>query len=357
LRKSRRVTFARLRSWSRAPRVRLEDARRNRRVATAEERFLVVRHWSNPDFYDFMLEWFEANIPSLRARFELHLLPDRIPDASRYVLHIPWLQDPVEAWSPRTYERAVRLARRCHDRGIPTINRVDRLGNAQKSVAARLMADVGVRTPRMEPIRDREQFVETFLGLGLPLFVREDRGHGGPICRADEPHQVKAIPLHRFSRPVAVELIDARDPRDGLYRKYRYLAAGNAGVSHHLHVSERWVTRGNHGVYSEALVEEEKAFTSAPNPHHEQLQRARSALGLDVVALDYGYDRAGQMVVWEANPFPWLKFPVRHRSYRREPYERALAALGKLYLTRAGLPVPCEIRKWLAFDPLAGADA
>jgi len=68
----------------------------------------------------------------------------------------------------------------------------------------------------MALIRDHEEFRETLLGMSLPLFVREDWGHGGMICRADKHDQVRSMPLEQFARPVAIELVDVRDRRDGL---------------------------------------------------------------------------------------------------------------------------------------------
>jgi hypothetical protein len=350
LRHALRARVERGRQLARSPRVRLADRRQNRRLATADERFLALRHWSNPGAFDPLLAWLAEHAPEVRARFELHLLPWRTPDWSRARLHLPWLQDPVQAWSARAYARALELGAECAARGIPVINPVERLANAEKSEGARRMRVAGLRTPRMEPIRDAAEFAETGLGLPLPLFVREDAGHGGPLLRADTPEQLRRLPVGMFSRPVAVELIDVRDPRDGLHRKHRYLAAGEVGVALALHASQRWVTRGTRPVFSPDLVQEELAYTGAPDPHHADFQRARAALELDVVAFDYGYDRDGRMVVWEANPFPWIDRPGGRRAYREPAYARAFAAIARLYLTRAGLPVPARIEAALARD-------
>lgn len=350
LRQSLRGGVERARRLGRSPWVRIDDRRRNRRLATAAERFLALRHWTNPGCFDPLLAWLERTAPEVRARFELHLLPWRAPDWSRARLHLPWLQDPVQAWSPRAYARALELDAECVARGIPVINPVGRLANAEKSTGARRMLGAGLRTPRMEPIADPAAFAATGLGLPLPLFVREDAGHGGLMLRADTPEQLRRLPLHVFSRPVAVELVDVRDPRDGLYRKHRYLAAGDAGVALALHASTRWVTRGTRPVFSPERVEEELAYTRAADPHHAAFQRAREALGLDLVAFDYGYDREGRMVVWEANPFPWIDWPRGRRAYRERAYARAFAAIARLYLTRAGLAVPAAIEDALTLD-------
>jgi hypothetical protein len=192
------------------------------------------------------------------------------------------------------------------------------------------------------------RFRETRLGLSLPLIVREDWGHGGRICRADTLREVRELKPERFSRPVAVEFIDVRSPRDGLYRKYRYIAAGEVGVSHSMHVCRDWRAMGTGAEYGNELRDEELHYTSNPDSNHEQLQRAREALGLDFVAFDYSYDPQGRLVVWEANPYPHLHFPRARRIYRLPAIENTLAAMVRLYLDRGGLPTPHEIEQLLA---------
>jgi len=338
----RRLYFV-ARDTLRYARTSLRDARSNRRFSSRDRRFLVVRHLHNPAHYQIVLDWVEQKVPALRPLFELRLLPCPVRDWSRYALHIPWFPDPVQNWSQKAYEQANRLAAECDARGTPVINRVDRLTNAGKSTAARLIAQVGLRTPRMVPIENAEEFRETRLGLNLPLIVREDWGHGRLMIRVNEPGEVARVPLERFARPIAVEFIDVRSRGDGLCRKYRYLAAGQTGIPLHLHISREWVTRGNVCEYNPALRDEEIAYISGRDPHHDLLQRARQALGLDFIAFDYGYDHEGRAVIWEVNPYPYLHFPGAHYAHRRPALERALGTMVSLYLDRAALPVPAEL--------------
>lgn len=327
------------------------DARRNRRFVAGTERFLIVRHAGNkPHFYDVLLKWLEANHPAVRARFELRQLNCTVRDWKPYVLHVPWLQDPVQAWSPRAYAQANRLAAECDARAVSIINRVDQLANAGKVEGAKRIASVGIRTAKMVRITDPSFFRETACGLEFPLFVRDDWRHGGPIHRADSLLEVKRMPLRQFRRPVATEIIDVRDPRDGLYRKYRYVAAGERGFPVSMHPCRSWYAKGSHTVFNELLRDEELAFITQPDPNHERLQAARRALGLDFIAFDYSYDRAGKLVVWEANPYPHLRFGSIHRQYRWPAVARVLAAMTWLYLSRAGLAVPSELDELLRFD-------
>ncbi len=113
----------------------------------------------------------------MAPRFEVRELPLRVKDWSRYCLHVAWLQDPVQRWSLKTYERALQLADQCEQQGVRVINRVDLLLNATKSRGTKLMSEAGVRVPRMALVHDSREFEKTLLGLNLPLFIREDWGH------------------------------------------------------------------------------------------------------------------------------------------------------------------------------------
>jgi hypothetical protein len=335
------------------------DAQLNRRWATADERFLVVRHAGDrPHFYDVLLNWLETHYPRVRARFELQQITCHIRDWKPYVLHVPWLQDPVQAWSPTAYKQANRLATACRARAIPIVNPVDRLTNAGKEAGARTIGAMGIRTARIMRITDRREFRETRYGFDLPLIVREDWRHGGFVCRADTPAEFRRIPLWKFKRPIVMEFIDVRDPHDGLCRKYRYVAAGDWGVPQSMHPCKSWFAKGSYTEFNDRLRDEEVAFISRPDPSHERLQAARRALGLDFLAFDYSYDRDGQLVVWEANPYPLIHFGSHHRQHRWPAVRRVLAAMARLYLERAGLDVPPGLAEELEFcaSP-AGAQA
>jgi hypothetical protein len=314
-------------------------------------RVLIVRHRKyQRRFFDVILKWVATNVPELAPLFDVRDLPIRVHDWSSYALHVPWLQDPVQEWSPETYAQANQLAAECDARGIPVLNRVDRLLNATKSLGAELMRSVGIATPKMAPITVPCEFEQSLLGLSLPLFIREDWGHSRHVVRVDAFSEVPRVPWSTFQRPVAIEIVDVRNPRDGLHRKYRYVAAGEVGVSHHVQTSAEWITRGENRVITPESREEELHYITQPDPHHEVFQRARRALGLDLVAFDYGYTPDGRMIVWEANPFPTIVFGTRRLVYRNSAIHRTLLAIVRLYLVAAGMPIPAIIDDGLARD-------
>ncbi|MDX2223186.1 MAG: hypothetical protein SFV21_10580, partial [Rhodospirillaceae bacterium] len=224
---------------------------------------LILRHASyQTGFYDVVLNWMRRFTPEIvsSVRVSLYPLPDQLdaqradwpPDLTGVRVVVPWLQDPVQAWSPRTYAIARDFARHCDKLGLVTLNRVEHLTNAAKSVAPGLIAAAGLRVPRTVAITDPAAFRRDFGGLAPPLLVREDWGHGKGFAVADTAAEARAIPLERFARPVACERIDARNAADGLFHKYRYFAAGAVGVSQHLQVSADWITRGSNRVLTDA---------------------------------------------------------------------------------------------------------
>lgn len=324
--------------------------------ARRQPRFLIVRHRKyHRTFFDVIVRWVATNFPDLAPLFDVRELPVRITDWSPYCLHAAWLQDPVQQWSAETYHQALELAVECDRRGIPMINRVDHLLNATKSRGARLMSEAGAVTPRMAPIVDRSEFEATQCGLQAPLFVREDWGHSRNLFRVDAPDDARRVPWSTFERPLAVEIVNVSSPDDGLHRKHRYVAAGDVGVSHHLQISAEWVTRGENRVITPATRAEELNYISRPDPNHELLQRAREALQLDLVAFDYGYAPDGSMIVWEANPFPSFKFASQRLTYRNPAMHRTMAAILRMYLAAANLPIPAKLEDALALD-LAGLE-
>jgi hypothetical protein len=328
---------------------RLSDSLINRRRATADKRILIVRHsGKQPYRFGYFLDWIQQEFPAIRARLELRLLPCRIRDFSPYVLHVPWLQDPVAEWTPRGYRQAMELAAQCEARGIPVLNPVDRTAHSIKSECTQRIARAGVRTPRIVPIGDVKGFRESLGGLEFPLLIREDRGHGLPAYLVESLADLDRVPIGRFAHPIASEYIDVRSS-DGLYRKYRYLAAGSGGVTRHLMIGSHWEVRPDNRVRTDSMRAEELAYLEAPEPNYAALERARQALEFAVAAFDYSYDRQGRLVVWEANPYPDLSYPKHPTQRYTFPYvQRSYAAIVRLYLEMAGLPVPRKLDEMLA---------
>jgi hypothetical protein len=308
-------------------------------------RILVVRHaGKHPYLQHYYLNWLAREFPKLRSLFELRLLPCNVRDWSRYRLYIPWFQDPAVDWmAPATYARALALEAECASRRIPVVNSLTQTTNCVRSTAFVRLAATGIRTPRVVPISDPRQFRSDLCGLELPLIVREDCGHGKGVVRVERPSDLEKISFDRMRKPIAIEWIDT-SAADGLFRKCRFVVAGNVGVRRHLIVSRHWEVRAARRVASEATRQEELDYLQAPASEHELLDRARRLLDLQWAAFDYSFDAQGEPIIWETNSYPNLSFPMGREFRYTHPYvDRSLAAMTHLYLTTAGLPVPEEV--------------
>ena len=318
------------------------DAFHNALHCRGDKRILITRHAAKatPSYRDFFA-WIRGNVPELFERIEFHRLPCRIRDWSRYSLHVSWAGDTFLNWDRRGYASAATLEAECRARGIPVINPVTNLANAQKSACARKLTAVGIRTPQMRLIQNLDEFRETAGGLPFPLLIREDRGHGKPSIFVPSPQELRSVDLSGYEHPIAAEFIETRDPRDGLYHKYRYVAIGPAGQPRHINVNDQWEVRPERRIMNDDLRREELEYLAGPDPNQAVFQRARRALGLDVVGFDYSYDLSGRVVVWEANPFPDLNLPklpvAMHIAPKVKANYRLLAAY---YVHLANLPVP-----------------
>lgn len=321
------------------------DRVRNERWCRGDGRILVLRHpFKEPDFHETFLAWLERNFPDVRRHFELALLPAADVDLAGVRLLVPWLQDPVEAWSPPSLQDAARLAGRCIARGIPVVNHPARLSNAGKRSAARRLAAAGIRTPRMVEI-DRSRPEAARAALPGRILLREDWRHGAPSVVVEPGSPIYPAAVDGYARPIAVEFVDTRGP-DGIIRKRRCLVAGAHGIAVHLLASMEWEVRGGNKLATPEILAEEAAHVTRPDRLVAAFRTALAALELDFAAFDYSLMPDGRPIVWEANAFPTVRFgpPEPQLAYRDAPVHRSLAAMAGLYLDRAGLPVPDTIQ-------------
>ena len=302
------------------------------------KRILVVRQSDHQSTYnDYFLYWVSQNFPEAANLFEVHYLPScKITNWDRYALFLPWLQDPLKERFPHIYQEAKQLETECLSHNIPIINPIDTHSSSIKSVAAKIIRDVGIRTAETIRITDVEEFKKTLGGLSTPLLIREDWVHGSESYLIQNTSDLDSVPFDQFKDPIAVEFIDTKD-EEGLYRKYRYFAIGDMGIPGPLMLSHGWEVRNNQRVLAEKQKAEEIAYFSGEDPNHEQLQLARKALGFDYMAFDYSYDAEGNMVVWEPNPFAviWSS----RQPYQMPSIDRIYTALLKFYLERANISI------------------
>ena len=316
---------------------------------------LLVRHPTfMPFFYNGFLHWLVRNFPDCRRHFRLAYLPCALPASPRPRLIVPWIQDPIESWSPEAYRQTVALTAAAAAAGIGVINRPEHLTNIKKSATAAILAPLGIRTPRTLRLSGRHALQQALDSFPRPFFIRNDESHSGRLRLIQAGDAIGFEELAEFATPVAIEFINTQSP-DGLYRKFRYQAAGEFGVGVHQVTSRFWEVRDRMKQRDDAAYREEAAYLALPDPHHAILQRARAAMQLDFVAFDYAYDRDGRLTVWEANGYPSLFFspPEPGLKFRDAPMHRIFAAMLGLYLDRAGLKVPEPVDLLRQYTPIS----
>lgn len=231
--------------------------------------------------------------------------------------------------------------------GAPVLNApaaVLRTGRADN--AERLAGLEGVRTPatRRLPRADLDREAALALGFSFPFLVRVPGFHTGQHFRmvASEADLEEA----RASLPGRdlwlIEHLDARGT-DGLARKFRVMAVGGRLFPAHLAVSRQWKVHyfTSDMAGAPALRSEEEAFLrDMPAVLGDRAMRAlegiRDTLGLDYAGIDFGLDREGRVLLFEANAAMSI-FPPEaeeHWAYRREPIARILEAARRLPASR-----------------------
>jgi len=325
-------------------------------LAPPKPRILVLRHRNqDPAFYDQFLLWLVHEYPEQAPHFYVHDLPDPVPDHPSYRLLVPWMQDPIQDWSPIVFSQVSRLSELLRERDIPTINRVENQTNTTKFQGSEIIRSASLRTPKMCLIDDPEAF-RAAPTLEFPFLIREDRGHRGPMIRVESEADVQSVDFSEIAHPVAVEWVDVQNT-DGLFRKYRFFVAGRFGVSHHMVVSQSWVTHGDNRFISDASREEELSYLRADDPFRDRFFAAAEALGLDLLAFDYGFDALGEPVVWEANPYPSVRFGVTDTVYRNAARHRTFRCMLAMYLDKAGLELPDGLERSLDYPMAAEEEA
>ncbi|MHC4550140.1 MAG: ATP-grasp domain-containing protein [Planctomycetota bacterium] len=270
----------------------VRGAARNLRALVRQPRILAVRREHERPYKDFLL-WLRANDREFLARFDFRCVGERIWNLRRYRLVLNWLQDPVRDVDPEAYAWLQELEAQADALGIPIVNRSDAQSRSRKSVQSRLLREAGFDTP---PVGPPDAF-------DFPLVLRSDVEHTGRVHRFDTPAELKAFDTAQLCDPVASPFVETRCA-DGWYRKYRYFLVGDRGSPRHLQISRDWLVRMDQRDLRRAHVEEELAYMAGEEPHHDLLNRARGALGLDFVCFDFSPRPAGGIVIWEANPFP-----------------------------------------------------
>lgn len=258
------------------------------------------------------------------------------PNPAQYSCVLNLVTDPDQ--HPQTLERLRRLLRGHRGRVINPPELV--LRTTRDKVAKRLAGIAGLRVPKVIRQHNPKPGVASAAadraGLGFPLIVRRAGTHTGEIIGVVEgPDELDAacVGPDQF---ILIEYVDFASP-DGLYRKYRMWSFGGTAIFRHMIVSDGWNVhvkqREGFMANRPALIEEETRLLERPDgafpePVHEVFAAVQERIGLDFFGMDFGIDRQGQVVLFEANAtmsfFPLERPPFfNYLAKIREPAQVA----------------------------------
>ena len=175
-------------------------------------------------------------------------------------------------------------------------------------------------------------------GACFPVILRETGTHTGKtasVMATPEAAQALMKPSNRY---YFSEFIDTQSHDDGLYRKYRAFVIGGRIIFRHLLIADHWSVhakaRDEFMLRRPTLQNEERdlLMKGLPSRILEIIANIQKVIGLDFFGIDFGMDRSGSMVLFEANAtmnfFPFSERP--EFSYVRSclaPAQRAFDAL------------------------------
>jgi tetratricopeptide (TPR) repeat protein len=183
------------------------------------------------------------------------------------------------------------------------------------------------------------------LGLTFPLLVRAQGFHGGHHFERVETEDAFAAAAHALpgEQLLAIEFMDSR-AHDGLFRKYRIMCIGGNFYPVHMAISTCWKVHyatsemsGNAGFRKEeeSFLDDCSAFLG--DAALAALEQIKQTLALDYCGIDFGTDRNGNILLYEANATMRINPLTDDRlwDYRRHAIGAALAATTNMLVERA----------------------
>jgi tetratricopeptide (TPR) repeat protein len=220
------------------------------------------------------------------------------------------------------------------------------LATARETNAARLGSLEGVVAPRTVTVPRAALAAggaERF-GFAFPLLVRAPGFHTGEYFAlveraADLGAAIAAFPGDDV---LLIEYVDVRGD-DGCVRKYRMMAVDGALYPMHVAIAQQWKVHyfSAHMTEDAGKRDEDARFLADPEAvlgtaALAALERVCAAVGLEYAGIDFALDRAGRVVVFEANATMIVLPPGPDPmwDYRRAPTARVIDAVRAMLLGR-----------------------
>jgi Flp pilus assembly protein TadD len=217
--------------------------------------------------------------------------------------------------------------------------------------AKRLINLAGVVTPRMALISKKDinsgQAFDVLAQneIAFPILLRSPSFHGGNyFVRVENQEALKSasdeLPGDKL---LVIEFLDCRS-EDNLFRKYRVMSINGAFYPIHLAISGQWKVHyfSSDMEANETYRKEEENFLNdfssfLGSSALSALKRVDAKLGLDYCGMDFGIDKNGNVLLYEANSTMVINPPTNEKrwDYKRKAINNALAATKRMFVERA----------------------
>ena len=249
-------------------------------------------------------------------------------------------------------EALAEVARVLARSSAPVINPPDRvLATGRCENAKRMRGIPGVLAPRSlmlprERLLSAAAVEELYAhGFEFPLLVRTPGFHmGNNFVRVEAPGELgAAISGLPGNDLLVLQYLDG-EGADGNTRKYRVLTIGGKLYPVHLAISKHWKIHyfsADMEDHAGHRAEEERFLSDMPAvlgpAAMNALREIQEMLGLDYGGIDFGLNRQGQVLLYEANATMavYRPDPDPRWDYRRPVIEQIYAAARELFLARA----------------------
>ncbi|MEM8650612.1 MAG: hypothetical protein AAGF54_08805, partial [Pseudomonadota bacterium] len=192
----------------------------------------------------------------------------------------------------------------------------------------------------------QENGTEGFADSSFPFVIRPIGSHAGYGLKLilNTQQLCEYLTKYKFADYFISPFIDYRS-FDGLFRKYRIVFIDGKAYPCHMAIGKQWkLWYMNAGMNKDEWKrKEEEAFMSDfentfASRHQLQLDAIADAIGLEYFGIDCGVDRAGNLVVFEADNALLVHDmdPVEIYPYKRPAMHRIFDAFTKMLFEKAG---------------------
>lgn len=283
----------------------------------------------------------------------LHITPSYFRKARRWDLSnidVLWNMVSDPDTNPLTLRAVERAAA---ESGRPVIDPPAQIWASRRHLISERLAGVAgvtapqvllLRNPTLERVRSRAGQA----GFRFPAILRragsQNQRHVGVFQRPEDMTEVFG---DRRNTYYLTEFVETRGG-DGLYRKHRLWFIGQDIIRKGLQFNDAWCVGGaethafmarNPKLMAEAHRDMADGFEGLPASTQAALREVGRRVGMDYFGLDCVLTPEGTVVVFEANAtMNYNPVPKRGTSaYMTAVLPRALEAVGRLLLTKAGL--------------------